>query len=52
MITVTAMPVFTTPLESKIEVNVMEDVIFYCNGKGEPEITYEWFHTNSSGMLL
>ena len=46
------MPVFTTQVEDERKVPVMDSVRFYCEGVGEPEVTYEWFYTNGSGKAV
>jgi len=51
VIIVTAFPTFTTTVASEMNVQLMEDVRFTCQGMGEPEVTYEWLYTNSSGKF-
>jgi len=52
---VTAFPTFTTPLKTKTEALLMDNVRFTCKGMGEPTLSYVWSYsnyTNGSGKLL
>ena len=51
IITVTGTPTFQTP-PGDTQVTVMGSTRINCEGVGEPEVTYRWFFTNSSGELL
>ena len=52
IVIVTVMPMFITPIENEVEVIVMENVTLYCEGNGEPTITYVWLYENESGKLF
>ena len=44
------MPVFNARVQNVRGVPIMDNVRFFCKGEGEPEVTYEWYYTNGSGM--
>ena len=46
-----AMPTINSAPED-VDATDMEEVIFNCNSDGQPEVTYEWFFTNTSGKLF
>ena len=51
----TAFPTFATPLKTKTEALLMDNVRFTCKGVGEPTLSYVWSYsndTNGSGKLL
>ena len=52
IITAVAYPTFITPGTSEVTVIDMRNVALKCEGKGEPEVTYEWFYVNDSGEQL